>query len=153
MALVLEVLVNGERFTVAGEESLCVLSAHVTASGKLGSESHAARNSTQNRADISLSISGLTSRGRGERDEHMNWGPRLALRLGDEVRITVRDDDNYERASRRSPVQDYSSPSLSARKRFLDARSIYFRWRDRYGTWAEKKDRQRRGRGLPRARG
>jgi hypothetical protein len=147
--LVLEVLVNGERFTVAGEDSLSVLSAHVTACGKLGTESHGVRNSTHDPADISLSVSGLTNRGRRERDEHMNWGPRLALRVGDEVRITVLQGDNYESASRRTPVQDYPSSSLSARKQFVDAKSLYFRLRGRYGTWAEKKEKQWRRRVLP----
>jgi hypothetical protein len=152
VALVLEVRVNGERFTVAGEESLCVLSAHVTACGKLGAESHGVRHSTDNPADISLSVSGLTNRGKRERDEHMNWGPRLVLRLGDEVRITVRNDDDYERASRRTPVQDYPSSGLSGRKKFVDAKSLYFRLRRRYGTWAEKKEQQWRRRVLPRLR-
>ena len=152
MALVLDVFVNGEKFTVAGEESLCVLSAHVAASGKLGTESHGVPPSTDAPADISLSVSGLTNRGPRKRDEHMNWGPRLKLRVGDEVRISVRDGDNYESPRRRTPAQDYPSSSLSARKRFLDARSLYFRLRRRYGTWAEKKERQWRRRVLPRLR-
>ena len=149
MALVLDVLVNGEKFAVAGEESLSVLSAYVTACGKLGAKSHGVRHAVDNAADISLSVSGLTNRGRRERDEHMNWGPRLALRVGDEVRIVVRSGDNYESASRRTPVQDYPSSSLSARKRFVDAKSLYFRLRGRYGTWAVKKEKQWRRRVLP----
>jgi hypothetical protein len=145
VALVLEILVNGRRFTVAGEESLGMLSAHVIARGKLGSDSQAVRSNPMDKpVDICLSVSGMTSRGELERDEHLNWGPRLALRLGDEVRITVRDDDSYESASRRTPVQRFPSSSLSARKRFLDARSVYFRFRRRYGTWAEKQEKLRR---------
>lgn len=62
VALMLEVHVNGERFAVAGEESLSVLSAYVTACGKLGTESHGVRHSTDYPADISLSVSGLTNR-------------------------------------------------------------------------------------------
>jgi hypothetical protein len=147
VALVLEVLVNGERFTVAGEESLSMLSAHVIARGKLGSDSQGVRSHPMDKpADICLSVSGMTSRGDRERDQHLYWGPRLALRLGDEVRITVRDEDNYESASRRTPVQSYSSSSLSLRKRYLDARSLYFRLRRRYGTRAEKKEKQWRRR-------
>jgi len=147
VALVLEVLVNGERFTVAGEESLSMLSAHVIARGKLGSDSQGVHSNTMDKpVDICLSVSGMTSRGDRERDQHLNWGPRLALRLGDEVRITVRDDDNYESASRRTPVQHYSSSSLSARKRFLEARSLYFRLRRRYGARAEKNEKQWRRR-------
>ena len=146
MALVLEVLVNGERFTVAGEESLSALSALVTARGRLGTESEGIRPSADKPFEISLSVTGLTRRGSGERDEHLNWGPRAALRLGDEVRICVRDDANYDSASRRMPVQANPSSELSARRRFLDARALYFRLRRRYGTWAEKKERQWRSR-------
>jgi hypothetical protein len=102
--------------------------------------------------DIVLSVSGMTNRGERNRDEHLNWGPRLALRLGDEVRITVRDDDDYESASRRTPVQGYPSSSLSARKQFLDAKALYFRLRRRYGTWAEKKERQWRRRAASQSR-
>jgi hypothetical protein len=153
VALVLEVRVNGARFTVAGEESLSVLSAQVTARGRLGGESHGVGpNSPAKALDVVLSVSGMTSRGERNRDEHLNWGPRLALRMGDEVRITVRDDDDYEGASRRTPVQGYPSSPLSARKQFLDAKALYFRLRRRYGTWAEKQERQWRRRVASRSR-
>ena len=70
MALVLEVLVNGERFTVAGEESLSMLSAHVIARGKLGSDSQGVHSNTMDKpVDICLSVSGMTSRGDRERDQ------------------------------------------------------------------------------------
>lgn len=63
----------------------------------------------------------------------MNWARRLALRPGDEVRIIVREGNDYEGATRRDPVQDYPSSAAAARKRFLDAKSLYFRLRHRYG--------------------
>src|SRR3989442_2193201 len=100
----LKLMVNDERFAVAGKESLSVLTAHVTASGKLGSESHGIRRSPTDAADVSLSVHGLTNRGGRERDEHMNWGKRLVLHVGDEVRIVVRDGTEYDSASRRDPV-------------------------------------------------
>jgi hypothetical protein len=146
VALVLEVFVNGERFTVAGEESLGVLSAHVVAAGKLGTESHGPRPAIDKPADILLNVSGRTNRGGRGRDEQLNWGPRLKLRLGDEVRITVRADDNYDSASRRKPMEDASPSAFSARKRFIEARSLYFQLRHRYGTRAEKKEKQWRRR-------
>jgi hypothetical protein len=146
VALVLEVFVNGERFAVAGEESLAVLSAHVMAAGKLGTETHGQRPAVDRLADIFLNVSGRTNRGGRERDEQLSWGPRLKLRLGDEVRITVRADDNYDSASRRKPVEDVSPSTFSARKRFIEARSLYFQLRRRYGTRAEKKEKQWRRR-------
>lgn len=152
VALVLEVLVNGERFTVAGEESLAVLSAHVMAAGKLGTETHDLRPANDRPADIFLNVSGRTNRGGRERDEQLNWGPRVKLRLGDEVRITVRADDNYDSASRRKPVEDASPAAFSARKRFVEARSLYFQLRGRYGTREERRVKRRRRRMAPQPR-
>ena len=142
MALILEVSVNGERFAIAGEDSLSVLSAHVTAAGKLGDASHGTRDTADGRGDITLSVGGLTNRGKGVRDEHLNWGPRLTLSIGDTVTIRVVEGTQFDSPSRRSPTQDYPHSSLSARKRFIDAKSLYFRLRGRYGAHARKLEKQ-----------
>lgn len=146
MALVLEVSVNGERFTVAGEESLCVLGAHVSAGGKLGDLSHGTRHTPDSRGEVSLSVGGLTNRGKGVRDEHLNWGPRLSLSIGDTVTIRIAEGSKFDSPTRRSSVQDYPHSLLSARKRFIDAKSLYFRLRSRYGVHARNLERQWRRR-------
>jgi len=142
VALILEVSVNSERFTVAGEESLCVLGAHVSAGGKLGDASHGTRHTVDSRGEVMLSVSGLTSRGKGVRDEHLNWGPRHTLAVGDTVTIRVVEGSEFDVPSRRSPVQDYPHSSLSARKRFIDAKSLYFRLRGRFDVHARTLEKQ-----------
>ncbi len=142
MALILKVTVNGERFTVAGEESLCVLSAHVSAGGKLGNASHGTRRTVDRYAEVALSVGGLTSRGNGVRDEHLNWGPRRTLEVGDTVTIRVAEGSEFDAPSRRSPVQDYPHSSLSARKRFINAKALYFRLRGRFDVRARKLEKQ-----------
>jgi hypothetical protein len=142
MALILEVYVNGVKFAAAGEESLSVLSAHVTAAGKLGSESAGVRRQIDGERDVDLRIGGLTNRGNRERDEHLNWGRRLGLKPGDEVRILVREGSDYEMPSSRSPVQDVPHSAMAPRKRFMEAKSLYFRMRRRYGTRADKQAAQ-----------
>lgn len=142
MSLILEVSINGKLFTVAGEESLCVLGAHVSAGGKLGDASHGTRHTVDSRGEVTLSVSGLTSRGKGVRDEHLNWGPRHTLAVGDTVTIRVAEGSEFDVPSRRSPVQDYPHSSLSARKRFIDAKSLYFRLRGRFDVQARKLEKQ-----------
>jgi hypothetical protein len=142
MALILEVDVNGERFAIAGEESLSVLSAHVTAAGKLGSASSGVRRRIDGELDVDLRVGGLTNRGNRERDEHLNWGRRLSLKPGDEVRIVVREGSDYETPSARSPVQDVPHSQMAARKRFMEAKSLYFRMRRKFGTRADKQAAQ-----------
>jgi hypothetical protein len=142
VAIILEVNVNGETFAIAGEESLSVLSAHITAAGKLGDLSHGTRDTPDSRGDITVSVGGLTNRGKGVRDEHLNWGPRRKLSVGDIVTIRVREGAEFDLPSHRSPTQDYPGSSLSARKRFIDAKSLYFRLRGKYGAHARKLEKQ-----------
>lgn len=142
MALILEVSVNGGTFAIAGEESLSVLSAHITAAGKLGDASRGTRDTPDSRGDVTVSVGGLTNRGKGARDEHLNWGTRRKLMVGDTVTIRVLEGKEFDCPSHRSPAQDYPGSSLSARKRFNDAESLYFRLRGRYGPRAKNLRRQ-----------
>jgi hypothetical protein len=150
MTLILDVYVNGQGFAVAGEDTLSVLSAMVTASGKLGPKSDGVRRAVDDDFEVTLRVGGLTNRGNRERDEHLNWGPRLRLKLGDEVRVVLRQGGNYDPPSDRDPVQDYPHSRVAARKRFLEAKSLYFRMRPKFGTWADKKQAQWNRRALRR---
>lgn len=140
MSILLRVLVNGEEFVVAGEASLSVLSAHVSAVGKLGPESHGTRRHPDLPANIDLSVGGLTNRGDRRKDEHLRWGKRLPLEPGDTVVIEVLEGEPSQAASGRSAADTSSSHGLTARRRWLNARSLYFRLRARFGTRAEKQD-------------
>jgi hypothetical protein len=146
MAVIMEVYVNGERFAVAGEESLSVLSTIVTAAGKLGTESAGVKRRLDGVADIDLRVGGLTNRGGRRRDEHLNWGKRHALKPGDEVRVLVREGSDYTPATERHATRDVPKSNRSPRKRFLDARSLYFRLRRKYGGREEKLATQQRRR-------
>ena len=152
MTIVLEVHVNGERFVLAGEDSMSVLSAHVTAVGKLGPESHGARRKTTGDADIDMRVGGLTSRGGHRKDEHLQWGPRLALKPGDEVTIKVLESETFDIASDRSPADGNFHSSSAARARWMEARSLYFRHRSRFAPRAEKQDARYRRQAMKRWR-
>ena len=142
MTIVLEVHVNGTRFVLAGEDSMSVLSAHVTAVGKLGPESHGPRRKTTGEADIDMRVGGLTSRGGHRKDEHLQWGPRLALKPGDEVTIKVLESDEFDAPSDRSPAGEGSRSSSAVRVRWMEARSLYFRYRAKFGPRAAKEDQR-----------
>jgi hypothetical protein len=146
MAVIMEVHVNGERYAVAGEESLSVLSTIVTAAGKLGADSAGVKRRLDGAPDIDLRVGGLTHRGGRRRDEHLNWGKRHALKAGDEVRIVVREGTDYAPPSERHATRDAPASPRSPRKRFMEARSLYFRLRGRYGAREEKLDRRQRRR-------
>jgi hypothetical protein len=138
MTIVLKVVVNGEQFTLAGEASMGVLSAHVTALGRLGPESQSNRRSPSDDPDIDLSVGGLTGRGDRRKDEHLRWGTRLSLKPGDKVEITVLDSDTFDLPTSRYPAKSNASYGAAARKRWFEARSLYFRFKDKFGGQAEK---------------
>lgn len=145
MAIVLEVWVNGERKALAGEQSLSVLGAHVSAVGKLGSESLGTKRRIEGDADLDVYVGGLTRRGRGRMDEHLRWGPRLKLKPGDEVTIRVLQSEVFDPPTERYPSERVPG-SAAARKRWLDARSLYLRLRPRFEPAAERRDARRRRR-------
>ncbi len=85
------VQVNSQEAVVGGAEDLSVLTAIVTAAGKLGSESHPHRR--DDTRDVDLRLGGLTARGPGQQDEHLNWIDATQLKPGDRVTIEVIETD------------------------------------------------------------
>ena len=146
MAVVLEVCVNGKRIALAGEESLAVLTASVSAVGKLGPKSAGSKRRVTGDADIDMHVGGLTSRGDRRSDEHLRWGPRQELKPGDEVTIKVLDSETFDPPTARYQTERVSRSSAAVRKRWLDARSLYFRLRSRFGAGAERQDARLRRR-------
>ncbi len=138
MTIVLRVVVNGEEFVLAGEESMGVLSAHVTAVGKLGPKAEGAAGRRGTDASIDLSVGGMTSRGDKRKDEHLRWGPRLPLEPGDTVTIEVLESSDFQAPSSRYKTDTSSSHGLTARRRWEEAKSLYFRLRSRFGVRSEK---------------
>ena len=139
MTVIFKVLVNGEPFVVAGEASMSVLSAHVTAVGRLGPESEGTKYRATGEPDIDLSVGGLTSRRNRQRDEHLRWGDRLSLKLGDQVTITVSEGEDLQSPTSRHPAGKTTGSGVSARRRWIEARSLYFRNKARFETRSERK--------------
>jgi hypothetical protein len=61
MMIAFEVSHNGQRVCIAGAEDLSVLSAHITASGKLGHKTLPARPDDKT-GEVFFSVGGLTAR-------------------------------------------------------------------------------------------
>jgi hypothetical protein len=82
-----KVSLNKNEPVVAGAPDLGVLSAILTATGKLGPKSIPHReDETQ---DFTFQLGGLTSRAKGEADEHLVWLQVDELNVGDMVTIEI----------------------------------------------------------------
>jgi hypothetical protein len=138
MAVVFEVELNGQRFANAGHEALGVLSAHVTASGKLGRESQGVRHQGED-FEVALHVGGLTSLPDRQRDQHLRWGPRQRLVKGDEIRIRVRNSAAFDQPTDSYPAKRYggSNNAISERRKFRQAREVYTHLIFKYGTKRE----------------
>lgn len=86
--IALEVNLNGNRVCLAGAEDLAVLSAHVTACGKLGSKTVTAR-PDETSGEIHYSVHGLTARPDPSTDVHVNWKSVEHLQVGDVVAVRI----------------------------------------------------------------
>lgn len=94
--IALEVSLNGKRVCLAGADDLAVLSAHVTACGKLGSKTVPAR--PDETGEIFYSVGGLTARPDPRKDVHVNWKSLAPLTVGDVIQVKVVETDNPDRA-------------------------------------------------------
>ena len=94
--IALEVSLNGKRVCVAGADDLGVLSANVTACGKLGSRTVPYR--PDETAEIHYSIGGLTSRPDSKKDVHLRWKSVARLRVGDFIQVKIVETDRPDRA-------------------------------------------------------
>jgi len=86
----LKVSINGREPVTGGATDLCVLSAILSLTGKLGPE--AAPRRDDGSVDIDLRLGGLTARANGAADEHLEW-LRANLQAGDVVSIRVVETD------------------------------------------------------------
>jgi len=86
--IALEVSRNGKRVCTAGAEDLAVLSAHVTASGKLGKKTVPAR-PDEKTGEIFYTVGGLTGREDPSKDVHLRWQSITPLKVGDVIQVKV----------------------------------------------------------------
>ena len=96
-----EVRVNGKRICIAGAEDLAVLTAHVTASGKLGAKTMPAR-SDDTKGEVFYSVGGLTARPDPNNDVQVRWKSISPLRVGDVVQVKVLEVKKADRARSRT---------------------------------------------------
>ncbi|HEY2586241.1 MAG TPA: hypothetical protein VGI81_10805 [Tepidisphaeraceae bacterium] len=92
--------VNGKRVCIAGAEDLGVLSAHVTASGKLGGKTTPAR-PDETTGEVFYSVGGLTARPDPKKNVHLRWKSVAPLKVGDIVQIEVVETEKADRPKSR----------------------------------------------------
>ena len=86
-----EVKLNEELLATAGADDLSVLTAIVTAVGKLGPNS-AGAGQREDDYELELTVGGLTSRTAGASNEHLDWTKR-SLKPGDVVTVKLIEAD------------------------------------------------------------
>ena len=102
--IALEVKRNGKRVCIAGADDLAVLSAHVTAVGKLGKKTVPAR-PDDTTGEIHYSVGGLTRRPDPRKDVHVEWKSIAPLRVGDVIQVKILETKNVDRATSRTKAQ------------------------------------------------
>jgi hypothetical protein len=95
-----EVRINGKRVCVAGAEDLAVLTATVSACGKLGARTVPARPDDES-GEVFYSVTGLTARPDPENDVHMRWRSVEPLQIGDVLEVRIIDAEKTDRLKSR----------------------------------------------------
>ena len=121
-----EIKLNRQSLGTAGADDLSVLTAIVSAVGKLGPTSQGAR---QRETDyhIELRVGGLTSRSENLSDEHLDWIEQT-LKPGDVVTVTVLDAASVDVPTRSQPARtdaDYKQQFEWAKKFYLENRDKF----------------------------
>jgi hypothetical protein len=121
-----EVELNGKPLGVAGSSDLSVLSATVTAVGKLGDESRGSKD----RADdvhLDVAVGGLTGRADATEDEYVDW-VKEDIKVGDTFTLRVVETDIADPAKFTKLVKKESN-----QKKYFDwAKDFYLAHRDKY---------------------
>ncbi|MBI5189228.1 MAG: hypothetical protein HZA22_00940 [Nitrospirae bacterium] len=130
--IALKVKLNGRKITTAGTEDLSVLNASATLRGKLGSKTLWTEDDPPecNR----LRVGGLTSRGEGKDDEHIDWAKK-SLKVGDSIEVTILETKKANKPISFSPAKKTSEKEDDERRErewYEYAKSHYFRLKDKY---------------------
>jgi hypothetical protein len=102
--IALEVKLNGKRVCIAGADDLAVLSAHVTACGKLGKNTVPAR-PDDTTGEIHYTVGGLTARPDPKKDVHFKWKSVAPLRIGDVIEVRILETEKIDRATSRTKAK------------------------------------------------
>jgi hypothetical protein len=127
--IALRVKINNQPAVTGGAEDLSVLTAIVTATGKLGEKTHPAKLGDIDLAEIDFRLGGLTSRAVGVTNEHVCWLENIALTVGDKLSIEVVETDITDpiASSRSSEANEEYELQLFefAKKNYLALREKY----------------------------
>jgi hypothetical protein len=100
-----EVKLNGKRICIAGAEDLCVLSANVAASGKLGVKTVPSGRQDNSAPEVFYSVGGLTGRPDPKKDVHLRWKSVVPLTVGDRLEVTILEVKKADRPKSRSNAE------------------------------------------------
>jgi hypothetical protein len=100
----LKVSINGADPVICGADDLGVLMAGVHLAGQLGARTSHPR--PGEKPDLWMRAGGMTSRPRGEGDEHINWIHHHALKVGDTVTIEIVQTDKPSEPVDRSAARE-----------------------------------------------
>ena len=93
--IALEIKLNGKPICVAGADDLTVLSADITACGKLGKKSVPRR--PNDATEINYSVGGLIPRP-NDKDIFPKWKFAAPLRVGDVIEVRILETEKVDRA-------------------------------------------------------
>jgi hypothetical protein len=105
-----EVMLNGKRVCTAGAEDLGVLTAIVSAVGKLGKKTVRDR-PDETTGEVHYSIAGLTSRADPNKNVHVKWTSIAPLRTGDVIQVRVIETERADRAKSRTTANPRRCPT------------------------------------------
>jgi hypothetical protein len=121
-----QIEVNGEPFGTAGADDLSVLTAMVSAFGKLGPNSSGSHQ-REHDPHLELRVGGLTSRAEPADDEHLDW-INHTLRTGDVVTVRVVDATTVDAPTVSNPARTDADYQLQ----YEWAKNFYFDNRDKF---------------------
>jgi len=121
-----EVRLNGVVLSRAGNSELSVLSAILTATGKLGPSSVGTKR-TPDSAEIDLNVGGMTAPASGE-GQLVSWLVR-ELAIGDELSVRITESTTADEPQSRKPA---AAQETQERAFFEHARANYLRLRAKY---------------------
>ena len=123
----IKVQVNGNKPVIGGADDLCVLTAILTLSGKLGSASQPLRD--DGTVDFTFRLGGLTARAEGVQDEHLVWLERSELKPGDKLTFEVIETDTADPVESGSDAEERANDERSY---FEHCKQAYFDLREKY---------------------
>jgi len=124
--IVFEIKLNGESIGRAGTDDLSVLTAIVSAVGKLGANSQGASDE-KDTYHVDLSVGGLTARADAAKDEHLDW-LKQRLKPGDVIAITILESRSADAPTSTKPAHTEDA----FRQQFEWAKKFYLENRDKF---------------------